>query len=277
MADKSADIHIIKRKKGHAGHHGGAWKVAYADFVTAMMAFFLVMWIVGLDQGIKEAIAGYFKDPVAFMEAVKAGNAPFEAGVSQMAKPESQSPEQTKAERDNLEKAKHSIEQMVSETPEFRDLKKYVDISLTDEGLKIELLEVKESLFFDAASARIKPSTKKLLSRMAAEMSKLPNKIILEGHTDNRALSRKDGYTNWELSADRANGARRIMEAAGIRAGQIAQVRGYADTQPRDLANPAHFSNRRVSIVVVTTEALKRQQFHHQADTTAANSAKAQH
>jgi chemotaxis protein MotB len=262
LAESGSSIRVVKKKADHAGHHGGAWKVAYADFVTAMMAFFLVMWIVGLNQNIKGAIAGYFKDPVKFMAEVKAGNAPFTLsameGSSKIGPP---GPESDANERAKLKLAKRTIEKIVAATPEFKEIKKYVDIKLTDEGLKINLLEMKESLFFDSASAKIKPSTAHLLARMTAELKKLPNKVIIEGHTDSRPLNRTDGYTNWELSADRSNSARRVMEAAGVRRDQIAQVRGYADTQPRNPSNPEHFSNRRVTILVVMTNALKRQQF----------------
>lgn len=256
---ESAGIRIVKRKRNHGGHHGGAWKVAYADFVTAMMAFFLVMWIVGLSQEIKQAIAGYFKDPVAFMKAAEGGKAPFAAMLEGKAMAPAP-PKNESAERKGLEKAKKTIEQMMAGTPEFKKLKQYVDIKLTDEGLKIDLLEAKESLFFDSASAKIKPSTKSLIAKVSAELRKLPNRVILEGHTDSRPLNRKDGYTNWELSADRANSARHVMEQAGVRADQIAQVRGLAATQPRDAAHPEHFSNRRVSIVVMMSKAMQSQQ-----------------
>ena len=262
MAEAGSGIRVVKRKGGHASHHGGAWKVAYADFVTAMMAFFLVMWIVGLNQSVKSAIAGYFKDPVKFMAEVKAGNAPFcISAMEGNSKAGAPSRENDATERAKLKAAKRTIEKIVAATPEFKEIRKYVDIKLVDEGLKIDLLEAKESLFFDSASAKIKPSTARLLSRMTEELRKLPNKVIIEGHTDSRPLNRTDGYTNWELSADRSNSARHVMEASGLRRDQIAQVRGYADTQPRDPSNPAHFSNRRVSIVVVMANALKRQQF----------------
>ena len=262
MADQSAEVRVIKRKNAHEARHGGAWKVAYADFVTAMMAFFLVMWIVGLNQAVKEAIAGYFKDPVKFMTAVKSGNAPFAISSMQgMAKPVAPTVGSEAQERAKLEAAKASIEKMVEATAEFKDLRKYVDIQLADEGMRIDLLEAKESLFFDSASAKIKPSTARLLARIAAELGKLPNKVIIEGHTDSRPLNRADGYSNWELSADRSNSARQIMEESGVRADQIAQVRGYAATEPRDPANPEHFSNRRVSIVVVMNKALEQQRF----------------
>ncbi|MCE5197535.1 OmpA family protein [bacterium] len=130
-------------------------------------------------------------------------------------------------------------------------MKKYIDVKLVSEGLLIDLLEAKQSLFFDAGSARVKPGTQHLLAQIANELGKLPNNIIIEGHTDSRPLARSDGYTNWELSSDRANSARRVMESAGLRSNQIDQVRGYAATHPRTPQDPTHFSNRRVSIIVV--------------------------
>ena len=263
MAEKTADIRIVKKRKAHAGHQGGAWKVAYADFVTAMMAFFLVMWIVGLSPTVKQAIAGYFKDPEGFMEAVNSGKVAFKVSESSggLHNDKGDSKNDSTSERARLEDAKKAIEKMVSATPEFKDIGKYVDIKLVPEGLRIDLLEAKESLFFDSGSARVKPATIRLLSKIAAELKKLPNKVIVEGHTDSLALNRADGYTNWELSADRANSARCVVEAGGITDSQIAQVRGYAATQPRNPGNPTHFSNRRVSIVVVTSNAFKHQQF----------------
>ena len=258
--NQSAQIRIVKKKIVHGGHHGGAWKVAYADFVTAMMAFFLVMWITGLSQDVKQAVSGYFKDPVAFMEAAKAGKAPFKVAepkgggeVKLMAT--------AAAELKTLEQAKKTIEKIISESPEFKSIKKYIDIKIVDEGLRIDLLEAKESLFFDSASAQVKPSTRSLLARVAAEIKHLPNKLIIEGHTDSLPLARTDGYTNWELSADRANSARQVIESNGLPDKRIAQVRGYAATQPRNPQHPEHFSNRRVSIIVVMTNAMKHQQF----------------
>lgn len=264
MADKTANIRIVKKKKAHAGHHGGAWKVAYADFVTAMMAFFLVMWIVGLSDPVKQAISGYFKDPTGFMKAFKGGNAPFEVGKggamdkNEPDKPAAGGPAE---ERRRLEAAKKAIEKVITSKPEFKELGKHVDIKLVSEGLRIDLLETKESMFFDSGSAQVKPETVRLLSQMAKELRTLPNKLIVEGHTDSRPLNRADGYTNWELSADRANSARHVFDGAGVSNSQIAQVRGYAATQPRNPAKPASFINRRVSIVVIMSNALKGQQF----------------
>lgn len=141
------------------------------------------------------------------MEAVKAGNAPFDVPG---AKPGGKVPgpkENQEIERTKMNNAKNTIEKIVANTPEFKNLKEHIDIKVTNEGLRIDLLESSQSLFFDSASARVKPDAAHLLALMAKELRKLPNKIILEGHTDNRPLARVDGYTNWELSADRANSA----------------------------------------------------------------------
>ncbi|MCE5323749.1 OmpA family protein [bacterium] len=251
MAEKeAAEIRVIKRGKSHAGHHGGAWKVAYADFMTAMMAFFLVMWIVGLSQNIKQSVAGYFQDPVGFMKAVQGGKAPFCVSDLDKGGPGTK-PQEAAADRVRLAKTKQTLENIVAGTPEFKNIKQYVDIRLVNEGLEIDLLDAKESMFFDSGSAKVKPATKQLLGRLSQELTKLPNNVIIEGHTDNRPLARSDGYTNWELSADRANSARQIMESCGLREKQIDQVRGYAATHPRDSAHPESYTNRRVSIIVV--------------------------
>lgn len=241
--------------------------MAYADFVTAMMAFFLVMWIVGLsDNAVKQAVAGYFKDPTGFMKAVESGNAPFKvsdkSGGPQKSVPSKGSGE----ERKRLEQAKKQIEEMVAKTPEFKELSKYINIKTVNEGLRIDLLEAKESLFFDSGSAKVKPGTVRLLSQISAQLEKLPNNVIVEGHTDSRPLNRSDGYTNWELSADRANSARKVVETAGLEASKVAQVRGYAATQPRDPDHPESFANRRISIIVMMSDAMRLQQLGQGSD-----------
>lgn len=161
MAEQNAEIRIIKRKKAHAGHHGGAWKVAYADFVTAMMAFFLVMWIIGLSPTVKQAIAGYFKDPAGFMKAVNAGNALFkvsqDAGAIKANPPTPPPAKDSAAERSRLEAAKKAIEKMVTEKPEFKDLKKYVDIKLVPEGRGSTSLRPRNRCSSTAAAPRSSP------------------------------------------------------------------------------------------------------------------------
>lgn len=233
--------------------------MAFADFMTAMMAFFLVMWISGLNTTIKSAVAAYFQDPVAFNEAVAKGNAPFAITESTVGGPLSnpggdpgQAPVvQVTTDTKQLDSIKSKIEKLISDTPEFKDLKDFVDVKLTSEGLQIELLEVRQSLFFDSGSSHIKPKTRILLMKIGKELSKVKNKMVVEGHTDSLPLRRSDGYTNWELSTDRANGARRVLETTAIKHGQIVQVRGLADNKLRDSIHPESFTNRRVSIILL--------------------------
>jgi len=257
--DKGGDIRIVKKKHGDHGHHGGAWKVAYADFVTAMMAFFLVMWIIGLSQNIKEAIAAYFKDPVGFMKAVNEGKLAFsiapDAGAVKAGEKDAPKPDEV-TEKQRMELAKQELEKVVAGVPEFRNLKPYVKIQIVDEGLRVELLESSQSVFFVSGSAEVNPQARQLLTRIARYLSKLPNRIIIEGHTDSRPFAR-GGMTNWELSANRANAARRILEAGGLRKGQIYQVRGYADNKLRVPNDPYHYSNRRISLLIAYNKELK--------------------
>lgn len=261
------EIRVIKKgKKGHGGHHGGSWKVAYADFVTAMMAFFLVMWIVGLSQPVKEAIAGYFKDPTGFMKAVDGGKKPFgEQALSgkgaPAVNPELKIPEEEKeqaAERKKFEEAKTAVERIVSRCPEFKDLKDSIQVKVAEDGMRIDLVESSSDLFFDSGSAQTKPRTRALLASIAKEIGKLSNHVIMEGHTDNRPYNGPNGWTNWELSAARANAARAIMADSGLQARQIIEVRGLADTMPLDPVHRDSFKNRRVSIMLPFKTAEKR-------------------
>lgn len=252
MASEAKRI-VKKVKKGHGGHHGGAWKVAYADFVTAMMAFFLVMWIVGLDQAVKEAISGYFKDPTGFMKAVEAGKSPLGKGgaldsmLEEMAKKTDKAVQEDKK---RFEQTKSAISKAIEQYPEFKAIAKNVDVKIVAEGLRIDLVESSSDLFFDSGSASTKPRTRQLLGMIAHELGKLPNRVVIEGHTDSRQYQGPNGWTNWELSTARANAARRIMESTGLRDGQMIEVRGYADRMPRDSEHKDSFINRRVSILL---------------------------
>jgi chemotaxis protein MotB len=263
MADQPIIRKVVK-KGGHGGHHGGSWKVAYADFVTAMMAFFLVMWILGLDQPNKAMIQDYFndpqsfmreyrKDPAGFVKTYRGGNSPLGKGsqvVSQKTALDLNTVMRA-AGRQKFEATKKAIDQAIGSDPDLRALKNYVDVRVTNEGLKIELLEARESLFFQSGSARVEPRARRLLALVAGKLGALSNPIAVEGHTDVVPYRGRTDYSNWELSADRANAARRVLEAAGrLRPGQIVEVRGYADKKLRDRAQPAHFSNRRVSVLV---------------------------
>jgi len=244
---------IIVKKGGHkhGGHHGGAWKVAYADFVTAMMAFFLVMWIVGQSNPMKAGVAGYFRDPGVFERGT--GGA---AGIMPGAPKGITSPTPTPNDADVavakevLEQAAQRLREAIEQLPDFSKIKDRVDIEVTSEGLRIELIDTANDSFFQVGSAMLHPDSKQLLGVIAGELGKIPNRIAVEGHTDARPFGSRDGYGNWELSADRANSARRAMQDSGLRPDQVDTVRGYADRKPRIADDPLDARNRRISIVV---------------------------
>ena len=245
---------IVKRKKaGHHAAHGGAWKVAYADFVTAMMAFFLVMWLVGQSKPIKAAVAAHFRDPGIFDQAKS--NGPIAGGDLKLdpeaapPQPETQ-PGMLAAERAALEDTAARIRQRLAESPDLRSLGKQIEITITRDGLRIELVDAESQTFFASGSAALAPGTEKVLDLIARELGQLKNSIVVEGHTDSRPYAVTDLYSNWELSADRANAARRVMERSGLQTGQVRGVRGYADRQLRVQDTPLDPRNRRVSVIV---------------------------
>ncbi|HOS92738.1 MAG TPA: flagellar motor protein MotB [Armatimonadota bacterium] len=261
--DGQRPIIVIRRRGGHEGHHGGAWKVAYADFVTAMMAFFIVMWIMGMSPEVKSAISGYFQDPTGFG---KQGPGGLLIGA-QGGEKKVQLIELPAKERFAI--AKRELEKKLNASPEFGKVKDSVDITVTDDGLRVELLEGEQSLFFELGSAEMKPQTADLLRMIAKELAKLPDRLAIEGHTDSVGYSgSRPDYSNWELSADRANAARRAM-IADLREGQLSAVRGLADTQLRDPEHPRSPSNRRVSILVEPKELMKASSVSVDAKTAA--------
>jgi chemotaxis protein MotB len=231
-----APIIVIKKKGGHGGHHGGAWKVAYADFVTAMMALFIVLWLMNSSKQIQEAVGGYFKDPSGTSK--KVGSDMQGAGES------------FSVSKDNMEQLKEELQKSIHQVPNFDKLKNHIDMTITSEGLRIELLESATSTFFNSGNPEPNADGKDILIALAKELGSLPNKIAVEGHTDSTPYSGKRDYGNWELSVDRANAARRLMQQNGIREDQIMQVRGFADQSPRKAGAPLDPSNRRVSLIV---------------------------
>jgi len=230
--------------------------VAYADFVTAMMALFIVLWIVGQNQSVKDAISEYFKDPVAFNEKVKSmgGTGILPDFSPPGAKGADQPPalylsQSQPGDLKQLEEEKKKIEEIIRKTPAFEKFQGQVEITVSNEGLRIELVDNSSGLFFDVGSARLKPETVQMLSKIAGEIGKLPNRVIIEGYTDARPYVTPN-YSNWELSVDRANAARKIMAENGLQKNQVHAVRGFADQRLRRPDNPMDFSNRRVSILV---------------------------
>jgi chemotaxis protein MotB len=227
---------VIKKKAAHHGHHGGAWKVAYADFVTAMMSLFIVLWLMNASKEIQEAVGGYFKDPTGTSKRVGSG----ESGAG----------DSFNLSKDNMDQLKEELERAVRKSVNFDKLKDNIEITITPEGLRIELLESATGTFFQSGVASPTESGQDILIKLAHELGKLPNKVSIEGHTDSKPFASSGNYGNWELSADRANMARRLMQANGLGESQVTQVRGYADQRLRKPNNPEDPSNRRISLIV---------------------------
>jgi chemotaxis protein MotB len=229
-------IIVIKKKGGHGGHHGGAWKVAYADFVTAMMALFIVLWLMNSSKQIQVAVGGYFKDPT---------------GTSKMVgSDKTGSGDNFTVTKDNMSQLKEQLQKQIHQVTEFDKLKNQIQMTVTAEGLRIELLENEKGTFFETGSAEPTNSGREMLTMLSGEFGKLPNQLSIEGHTDARPFGATTKYGNWELSTDRANAARRVMEAGGLRPDQVADVRGFADQRLRNQDAPEDASNRRISVIV---------------------------
>jgi chemotaxis protein MotB len=229
-------IIVVKRRGGHGGHHGGAWKVAYADFVTALMSLFIVLWLMNTSQKVRQAVAGYFNDP--------------RGKSTQTGTDQSGSGESLALTENNIADLKKKIEEAIHRMNDLRALQNQIQITITPEGLRIELLETKDGTFFNSGSAELNQNGRELLEMLSGQLGGLPNRISIEGHTDAAPYATKDGYGNWELSTDRANAARRLMQVSGLRPDQVSQVRGYADQKLRVPSNPLDPSNRRISLIV---------------------------
>jgi chemotaxis protein MotB len=237
-AQSSQPIIIIRKKQAHAGaHHGGAWKVAYADFVTAMLALFIVLWLLSSSEQVQKAVGGYFTDPKGAGKDV--GNGLRGSGSESLS-----------IRKDDMNKIKDKLEQAIKSSAALQQIKEHVVFTVTGEGLRVELLEGENSTFFESGNGKPTDFGKDLLKKLAEEIGKLPNKVTMEGHTDSRPFAGGAEYSNWELSSDRANSARRWMQQNGMRDDQVTQVRGYADQSLRDPDHPEDGSNRRVTLVI---------------------------
>ena len=269
---------IVKRvKRFGGGHHGGAWKIAFADFAVAMMAFFLVMWLLSTatpEQ--KLAIAGYFKDPIGFSESgtpyvIDLGGSPQMAPDKTLnpevevapPKPDTQnqvSEDQAQSiaeqvERERLELLLQELQNKVDENPELQKFKDQILFEITQDGLRIQIMDAENRPMFDIGSARLKPYFEDILLAMADTIKAVPNKISVSGHTDAKPYAGSGEYGNWELSANRANAARRALIAGGYPDPQVARVVGYASSSLFDRKNPLNPVNRRIDIIVLTKKA----------------------
>jgi chemotaxis protein MotB len=283
MTDKNGRPIIIIKKKvnAHGGHHGGAWKVAYADFVTAMMSLFIVLWLMNSNAKVKEAVAGYFKDPAGVGKLsgtdkegrdktivipipgpvgknipvpVAAKEPPPPAPIKQVAFPvdkEVPAPEFRK----DMEKLKDAIEKALKNLPTFPKMKDHIAITVTSEGVRMELMETAKGMFFQNGSPTPTKEGQMVLQTVSSLINKMSNRVMIEGHTDAVPYVGTTGYSNWELSSDRANAARIIMENTGLRKGQLFQIRGFADQQLHLPDKPDDPSNRRISIIVLNLPA----------------------
>jgi len=269
---------IVKRvKKVAGGHHGGAWKIAFADFATAMMAFFLVMWLMtSATPEQKKAISGYFQDPIGFTEsaspyAIDLGGTPTPApdrtlnpDISET--PESQ-PDETgvstdqietlaeKMEQERLELLLQELQNKVEENPELQRFKDQILFEITQDGLRIQIMDAENRPMFALGSANLQPYFEDILLAMADTIRAVPNKISVSGHTDAKPFAGRGDFGNWELSANRANAARRALIAGGYADEQVARVVGYASSALFDRDDPFNPVNRRIDIVVLTKKA----------------------
>ncbi len=270
---------IVKRvKRFGGGHHGGAWKIAFADFATAMMAFFLVLWLLSAatpEQLI--AVAGYFKDPVGFTDSgspyvIDLGGSP-EMSPNQTLNPEvktTPSPDTVPIESDTSESKAEQVEQerlemllqelqnKVEENPQLQKFKDQILFEITQDGLRIQIMDADNRPMFDSGSARLKPYFEDILLAMADTIRTVPNKTSISGHTDAKPYVGSGEFGNWELSANRANAARRALVAGGYPDSQVARVVGYASSALYDREHPFNPVNRRIDIVVLTKKAQQR-------------------
>jgi chemotaxis protein MotB len=276
--EEKQPIHVKRIKKVMGGHHGGAWKIAYADFVTAMMAFFLLMWLLGSTaKGDLAGIADYFKTPLKVALAggsgsgdsssvIKGGGQDLTRSTGQVKRGERTSTkkvidirasdaERARLEKDRLKNLQQKVQELIESSPRLQPFSKQLLLDITSEGLRIQVIDEQKRPMFDTGSAQLRDYTKQILRELAPLLSGVDNKISLSGHTDASPYALGDkGYSNWELSADRANASRRELIAGGMDETKILRVMGLASAAPLDSADPLNPTNRRISIIVMNKE-----------------------
>ncbi len=258
MADGTPII-IKKKKVMAAGHHGGSWKVAYADFVTAMMAFFMVMWIMGMEPEKKSMIQGYFNDPFGMLKSPPKSQTVFPMPGSPKSKETMGSGsggektidhQREKEELVKLEKEmKEELEESSKQIPDLKALLEHVEISVTEEGLRLEFVEAAGSVFFLSGDYKIRPLAEELIATVTPMLAKSKRAIKVEGHTDAEPYA-SGTFTNWDLSCYRALEMRRVLSRYGVSNSQYAEVRGFADTKLKLPDDPYSFMNRRVTVLL---------------------------
>jgi chemotaxis protein MotB len=266
---------IIKRiKKVAGGHHGGAWKVAYADFVTAMMAFFLLLWLLSVTTNVqKQKIADYFSPTDPRIAEDQSGSGGIMGGTTlapdgaktdnTVRKPDAASSDDDEHNNDkqdaaldkqdekSFKDAAENIKESIEAVPELKEYMPNLLIDMTPEGLRIQIIDQANKPMFQVGSAVPLPQTVKLLSLITGVIKDLPNRISIRGHTDSTPYGKDANYTNWELSADRSNASRRVMLSSGYDATKVENVQGKADREPLDIKDPASARNRRISLIIL--------------------------
>jgi chemotaxis protein MotB len=280
---KLQPIIIKKIKKGGHAAHGGAWKIAYADFVTAMMAFFLLMWLLGsTTEGDKRGIADFFNAPLKVSmlgggttsgdssSVVRGGGTDLSRQDGQVKKGEVDAAHKTvqlkalkadqrRAEIARLEALKKRVEEVLASSPKLASLKSQIRLDMTRDGLRIQIVDEQNRPMFDSGSAVVKPYMRELLREIGGVLAEVPNRLTLEGHTDAQPFGSGDrGYSNWELSSDRANASRRELGVGGLPEDRVLLVQGLASSVLFDANDPMNASNRRISIIVMNRDAEDR-------------------
>jgi chemotaxis protein MotB len=270
---------IRNKKRKPGGHHGGAWKIAYADFVTAMMAFFLLMWLLGsTTKGDLQGIAEYFRNPLkpSLSGGSGAGESPaliklgggqdlvrVEGQRARSEEPAGKRPptpratlEEQRLDLARLRELKSRIEAVIEASAALRPFRRQLLLDITEEGLRIQIVDEENRPMFALGSAELQPYMRQILRELAQVLNEVPNRVSIAGHTDAKPYAGGErGYSNWELSADRANASRRELIAGGIQEGKIARVVGLGASVPFNRADPEHPMNRRISLVVLTRKA----------------------
>ncbi len=275
---------IVKRiKKGGHGRHGGAWKIAYADFVTAMMAFFLLMWLLGsTSEGDRKGIADYFNSPLKISllgggtgsgdasHVVKGGGQDLSRTHGQVKNGDVEAQrrtinlkalkaEQKRAEIARLESLQKRVDDAITASAKLAPLHSQMRLDMTADGLRIQIVDEQSRPMFDSGSAIVKPYMRELLQEIGRVLNEVPNRLTLEGHTDAAGFATGEfGYSNWELSSDRANASRRELLAGGLPAARVLRVQGLASSVPFDKVDPLSAANRRISIIVMNRDAEDR-------------------
>jgi chemotaxis protein MotB len=286
-AKKLQPIIVKKIKKGGHGHHGGAWKIAYADFVTAMMAFFLLMWLLGsTTEGDRKGIQDYFNNPVkiSMMGGSGSGDSShvIKGGGKDLTRTEGQvkngqveaerknyqlqalKAQQAAAEAQQLKALRERVEEMLAASPRLAEFKSQIRLDMTADGLRIQIVDDQNRPMFATGSPVVQPYMRELLQAIGSVLSEVPNSLTLEGHTDAAPFGAgAAGYSNWELSSDRANASRRELITGGLVDAKVLRVQGLAASMPFDREQPLNPINRRISIIVMNRDAEER--FHQAA------------